>query len=188
MIAGTFGHFKKPENAQELLGGLTLPAEVEEYINNSKLFNQIKAPVMRKIGTLTLDERRIKIEKYIEKRKRRTWNKRVNYDCRKKVADNRLRIKGRFVTKEQAFAMMEAYGISFDPEKITNTEIKDLLTARFGAAIPKKKEIMGVQGVDNVLNIHGQSMKVEENDDYSDGDQENSSFGSQEDSLNESYL
>jgi hypothetical protein len=35
-------------------------------------------------------------------RKRRIWRKKINYDCRKKVADNRLRVKGKFVTKEQA--------------------------------------------------------------------------------------
>jgi hypothetical protein len=32
-------------------------------------------------------------------RKRRIWKKKINYDCRKKVADNRLRIKGKFVTR-----------------------------------------------------------------------------------------
>ena len=36
------------------------------------------------------------------KKSRRTWNKKINYDCRKKVADSRLRVKGKFVTKEQA--------------------------------------------------------------------------------------
>lgn len=51
------------------------------------------------IGTLTLEERQIKIEKYLEKRKRRNYTKRINYACRKKVADNRIRIKGRFVAK-----------------------------------------------------------------------------------------
>ena len=35
-------------------------------------------------------------------RKRRIWRKKVSYDCRKKVADGRLRIKGKFVTREQA--------------------------------------------------------------------------------------
>ncbi len=35
-------------------------------------------------------------------RKKRIWKKKVSYDCRKKVADGRLRIKGKFVTREQA--------------------------------------------------------------------------------------
>ena len=56
----------------------------------------------KKIGTLTIEERREKIQKYLEKRKNRNWKKRINYDCRKRVADNRIRLKGRFVTKEQA--------------------------------------------------------------------------------------
>lgn len=37
-----------------------------------------------------------------KKKRRRVWRKKVNYDCRKKVADGRLRIKGKFVTYEQA--------------------------------------------------------------------------------------
>ncbi|CAG9330713.1 unnamed protein product [Blepharisma stoltei] len=59
----------------------------------------------KKIGTLTLEERRLKIEKYLEKRKKRTFSKRIAYACRKRVADSRIRIKGRFVTKVQAEAL-----------------------------------------------------------------------------------
>jgi len=42
-------------------------------------------------------------------RKLRKWRKKVSYDCRKKVADSRLRIKGKFVTREQ---VCEQLGIS----------------------------------------------------------------------------
>ena len=38
----------------------------------------------------------------MEKKRKRVWKKKVNYDCRKKVADGRLRIKGKFVTYEEA--------------------------------------------------------------------------------------
>jgi hypothetical protein len=173
-IVGTFGHFKKPETAQELLGGLALPAEVEAYINNSKIFHQIKAPMARKIGTLTPEERRAKIEKYLEKRKRRTWNKRVNYDCRKKVADNRLRIKGRFVTRDQAFSMLEAIGIFPDPEKITSNEIKELLTERFGNLLGKKKESAGENGNEGIIGKNDNQMEFETSSmvsqDYSNGE------------------
>ena len=69
---------------------------------------QNSAPVSpnHKIGTITIEERKQKIRKYLEKRKRRKYCKRISYDCRKRVADNRLRIKGRFVTREQAIAIL----------------------------------------------------------------------------------
>lgn len=35
----------------------------------------------------------------MEKKKVRDWRKKVNYNCRKDVADKRLRIKGKFVTQ-----------------------------------------------------------------------------------------
>lgn len=60
------------------------------------------------IGTLTREERNNKIEKYRQKKMKRKWGKRINYNCRKKVADGRVRIKGRFVTKEQAISLIMA--------------------------------------------------------------------------------
>ena len=37
----------------------------------------------------------------MDKKKKRDWKKKVNYDCRKKVADGRLRFKGKFVTEKK---------------------------------------------------------------------------------------
>lgn len=54
-----------------------------------------------KIGTLTIQERLKKIDRYLEKKKKRTWVKKIHYNCRKRVADKRLRIKGRFVTSNK---------------------------------------------------------------------------------------
>jgi hypothetical protein len=54
------------------------------------------------IGPLSQSQRKLRVEKYLEKKKKRIWSKRVHYDCRKRVAQNRLRVKGRFVTKTGA--------------------------------------------------------------------------------------
>jgi hypothetical protein len=56
----------------------------------------------RRIKGLTFEKRRLKLVRYLHKKKRRVWRKRLNYDCRKQVADERLRLKGKFVTHEQA--------------------------------------------------------------------------------------
>lgn len=58
----------------------------------------------RQIGSLSPQERSDKIKRYQEKRLRRVWSKKINYGCRKRVADNRMRIKGRFVAKDKAKA------------------------------------------------------------------------------------
>lgn len=92
--------------------------------NLSSIFNTLAKGIEqnfnRKIGGLSFERRRLKLVKYIEKKKYRVWRKKVNYDCRKKVADGRLRIKGKFVTYEQA---REQLGVSLEgygPEEIRN--------------------------------------------------------------------
>ena len=47
----------------------------------------------------------------------------MSYDCRKKVADSRLRIKGKFVTREQVCSQL---GIA-DIDNFTGDELKELL-------------------------------------------------------------
>lgn len=53
------------------------------------------------IGAYTQEERRHRLEKFWEKRNHRVWTKRVKYDVRKNFADSRVRVKGRFVKKEE---------------------------------------------------------------------------------------
>jgi hypothetical protein len=52
-----------------------------------------------RIGIYLPDARRARIARFHEKRARRIWRKRIKYDCRKKLADSRPRIKGRFVKR-----------------------------------------------------------------------------------------
>lgn len=76
-----------------------------QAFNNREIFPQIdnlnplnsNETDLSKIKEKTKIDRNQKIEKY--KNKKRNWKKKISYDCRKKVADARLRIKGRFISK-----------------------------------------------------------------------------------------
>ncbi len=68
----------------------------------------VEGPESRQyIGAYSPEQRRKRIERFIEKRNRRVWTKKVKYDVRKNFADSRLRIKGRFVKKEDEEIMRE---------------------------------------------------------------------------------
>lgn len=58
------------------------------------------------IGPLTMSERMEKVLKYLQKKRMKSSMKKFCYKCRKQVAEKRLRIKGRFVTKKQAFDIL----------------------------------------------------------------------------------
>ena len=51
------------------------------------------------IGPLTIQERYQKIIKFIDKKHSNKIKHKFTYECRKQVAEKRLRIKGRFVSK-----------------------------------------------------------------------------------------
>lgn len=59
-------------------------------------------------------ERQLKIQKYLEKKRKRTWHKKISYSCRKKVADQRLRVKGRFISKKQADSLSAPNPVNFN--------------------------------------------------------------------------
>lgn len=62
---------------------------------------------MRYIGPLTESQRLAKVRHYLFKKLNKGLeSNKHTYTCRKRVAEKRLRIKGRFVTKEQAFEIL----------------------------------------------------------------------------------
>eukprot|EP00515_Schizochytrium_aggregatum_P005292 CAMPEP_0202051180 /NCGR_PEP_ID=MMETSP0963-20130614/4465_1 /ASSEMBLY_ACC=CAM_ASM_000494 /TAXON_ID=4773 /ORGANISM="Schizochytrium aggregatum, Strain ATCC28209" /LENGTH=241 /DNA_ID=CAMNT_0048616325 /DNA_START=12 /DNA_END=737 /DNA_ORIENTATION=- len=65
-----------------------------------------------KIGHYSREERRRLIDRFLKKRHRRIWRKRVKYDVRKSFADSRLRVKGRFVRKEMEELLREVLAFS----------------------------------------------------------------------------
>lgn len=52
------------------------------------------------IGAYSPESRKTRVDRFVAKRDRRVWKKKVKYDVRKNFADSRLRVKGRFVKKE----------------------------------------------------------------------------------------
>ena len=83
------------------------PIKISEKKNTCIQIRKKKIEVSARVGTLSYEERQTKLQRYREKKKNRVWSKKINYNCRKKVAENRLRIKGRFVTKEQAIVLQK---------------------------------------------------------------------------------
>lgn len=57
-------------------------------------------PHERLIGPLPVSERRRRVLRYLRKKYAKDPKNQFCYSCRKQVAEKRLRIKGRFVTKE----------------------------------------------------------------------------------------
>lgn len=64
------------------------------------------------IGTYSPSARKRRIERFLEKRKRRVWAKKVDYGVRKNFADSRLRVKGRFVKKEDEERLVQLLGLT----------------------------------------------------------------------------
>lgn len=78
-------------------GVLTLPHSLNKY---KEVYNK-----NGRIGIYTPAERSAIIARFQSKRSRRVWNKKIRYNCRKNLADRRMRVKGRFVkrgTEQQA--------------------------------------------------------------------------------------
>jgi len=78
--------------------------------------------------------RRSKVNRYLEKKHGRTYSKKVHYQIRQKVAEERLRVKGRFVTWSQALDMLNE---EREHKKHWNMSdyylIKKKLSERFGS-------------------------------------------------------
>lgn len=64
------------------------------------------------VGAYSPDSRHMRIDRFLEKRNHRVWVKKVKYDVRKNFADSRLRVKGRFVKKEDEMLMRELMSLT----------------------------------------------------------------------------
>jgi hypothetical protein len=79
------------ENCGLEKGVVPLPHSLDKY---KEVYNK-----NGRIGIYTPAERAAIIAKFNSKRTRRVWNKKIRYNCRKSLADRRMRVKGRFVKR-----------------------------------------------------------------------------------------
>ncbi|CAL9753409.1 unnamed protein product [Musa acuminata subsp. burmannicoides] len=54
-----------------------------------------------KVGRLSVEERKEKIDRYMKKRAERNFSKKIKYACRKTLADSRPRVRGRFAKTDE---------------------------------------------------------------------------------------
>lgn len=77
-----------------------------------------------RVGAYTKEERQVIIAKFRAKKMRRVWRKQIKYDCRKRLADTRPRVKGRFVSRKERESQGETKGVEGDME-LENGEYED---------------------------------------------------------------
>ncbi|KAL3577987.1 hypothetical protein D5086_019491 [Populus alba] len=83
-----------------------------------------------KVGKLSVEQRKEKIHRYMKKRNERNFSKKIKYACRKTLADNRPRVRGRFA-KNDDFAEIhrtvcgrhEEEGPAMKEEDVTDSDI-----------------------------------------------------------------
>jgi len=71
------------------------------------------------IGVYTRTERAAKLQRYRQKRARRNFTKRVLYGCRKRFADSRPRVGGRFVINENRVIKPKTFLKRGRPRKVS---------------------------------------------------------------------
>jgi hypothetical protein len=64
------------------------------------------------VGAYSPRSRKLRVQRFVEKRDHRVWVKKVKYDVRKNFADSRLRVKGRFVKKEDESLMRDLMSLT----------------------------------------------------------------------------
>lgn len=98
--SGSAAESQRKEHAHSLDGNplsITAPDAFLGAFGSGVTTPPTTARTERKIGSYSPQARKLRIQKFHEKRKNRTWKKSIKYDCRKKLADDRPRVKGRFV-------------------------------------------------------------------------------------------
>eukprot|EP01017_Pseudomicrothorax_dubius_P030864 TRINITY_DN3880_c0_g1_i3.p1 TRINITY_DN3880_c0_g1~~TRINITY_DN3880_c0_g1_i3.p1 ORF type:complete len:490 (-),score=90.36 TRINITY_DN3880_c0_g1_i3:65-1534(-) len=144
---------KSHTNASTSIPGLPATSFLDtQFIKRSLPSNFLLDPSLMPLNASTLEkmsinqeklkaERKAKIERY--KQKRRIWLKKIAYDCRKRVADSRMRIKGRFISKKETENIEKIFGNEADKLYNDKKNLKlDVVTNKLKLDKASKKDLM----------------------------------------------
>jgi hypothetical protein len=87
-----------------------------------------------RVGVYTREERLVRIERFREKKQKRIWRKQIKYDCRKRLADTRPRVKGRFVSRIED--TVEVFPVETGCEDDSKVAKKQKISPTFGVPTP----------------------------------------------------
>ncbi|KAL8138868.1 hypothetical protein V2J09_004869 [Rumex salicifolius] len=72
-----------------------------EWESNAATTTNLMQEANLKVGRYNAEERKERIDRYKAKRTQRNFNKTIKYACRKTLADNRARVRGRFARNDE---------------------------------------------------------------------------------------
>lgn len=109
------GEIDNANVASKAIKSYSMESSNMDYVENrniSNLSNYINNEV-KMVGQLTEAERQIKVNHYLDKKKRRLGENNVRYGCRQQLASKRFRFQGRFIRIEDLHKFKGKFIIDF---------------------------------------------------------------------------